>query len=104
MDGANGRLGLNEASAHQAGVHEIIEGLIARRGYHSVIIDLVAAVHSLAEALFADPQNRTKQHYFSLWAAAVRDAIQRHCAENTFEHRVNDLDRIAARAMGISLE
>jgi hypothetical protein len=104
MDYANVRVRLDEASAHQVGVREIIEGLIARRGYHSVIIDLVAAVHSLAEVHLADPQNRAKQHHFSLWAGAVRDAIQRHGDENTFEHRVTDSDRMAARAMGIKLD
>ena len=104
MDRASVRVRLNEASAHRIGVQEIIEGLIARRGYHSVIIDLVAAVHNLADIYIADPQNCAKRHHFSLWAGAVRDAIQRHSDENTFEHRVTDSDRTLAKEMGVKID
>ena len=104
MDRLNIRVQVNEASVHHTGIQEIIKGLIAQRGYHSVIVDLVAAVQVLADNLLADPEDRAKQRHFSLWAGALRDTIQRHSDESTFERRVTDMDRIAVRAMGIKLD
>jgi len=90
--------------AHQRAVEEIVDELIASRGYHSVIYDLVAAVHNLAEIYAADPQNDTKMRDFGIWAVAVRAEILRHDGAATFEQSINDYDRLLTRKMGISLE
>ncbi len=89
--------------SHLKTVEEIVGGLIASRGYHSVIYDLVAAVHNLAEIYVADPHNNTKMRHFGMWATAVRAAILEHDGETTFEQNVNDFDRLFAQKMGIKL-
>lgn len=90
--------------AHQRAVEEIVDGLIASRGYHTVIYDLVAAVHNLAEIYVADPQNNSKMRDFGMWATAVRSAILKHDGAATFEQGVSDYDRLLARKMGIVLD
>lgn len=89
---------------HQQAVEEIVDGLIATRGYYSVIYDLVAAVHNLAEIYVADPQNSTKMRHFGMWATAVRAAILEHDGANTFEQNVSEFDRLMAQKMGICLD
>ena len=61
-------------SARQLEVEEIVEGLIAKRGYHSVIDELLIAIHNLAEISLADRQNQTKEREFKMWARAGSDA------------------------------
>jgi hypothetical protein len=82
----------------------MVDGLIASRGYHSVIYDLVAAVHNLAEIYVADPQNNSKMRDFGMWATAVRSAILKHDGANTFEQRISEFDRLLAHRMGIALD
>ena len=90
--------------AHQRAVEEMVDELIASRGYHSVIYDLVAAVHNLAEIYVADPQNNTKMRDFGMWATAVRAAILKHDGTATFEQSVSNYDRLLAGKMGITLD
>lgn len=104
MDRFDVRVRLNEDSNHHIRIHEIIEGLIAQRGYHPAIVDLVAAVHGLGEISLADPDNHAKHYHFSLWADAVRNAIQRHRNESVFERWVTESDRILARGLGIRID
>jgi hypothetical protein len=94
----------DEEPAHQREVEEIVGGLIASRGYHSVIYDLVAAVHNLAEIYVADPQNSIKMRHFGMWATAVRAAILEHDGANTFEQNISDFDRVFAEKLGITLD
>jgi hypothetical protein len=82
----------------------MVGGLIAKRGYYSVIDELVAAVYNLGEMSLADPDNSEKMRDFDMWAYAVRTAIVKHDGENTFEKRVTEWDRVLARRMGIALE
>lgn len=89
---------------HQEAVNEMVGGLIAKRGYYSVIDELVAAVYNLGEISLADPDNGEKMRDFDMWALAVRAAIVRHEGENTFENRVTEADRRLARRMGIVLD
>lgn len=98
------RLGSNEDVSYRVEIQEIVEALITQRGYYSAITELLNAIHSLAETLSADPQNYVHQREFSLWVGAVRNAIQKHNDENTFEGRVTDSDRLAARQMGIYID
>lgn len=90
-------------TAHQREVEEIVGGLIASRGYYSVIYDLVAAVYNLAEIYVADPQNSAKMRHFGMWATAVRAAILEHDGANTFEQSISNFDRLLAHKMGIAL-
>ena len=90
--------------AHQKAVEEIVGGLIATRGYYSVIYDLVAAVYNLAEIYVADPQNSIKMRHFGMWASAVRAAIVEHGGATTFEESISDFDRLLAHKMGIKLD
>jgi hypothetical protein len=94
----------NREPAHQREVEEMVDGLIASRGYHSVIYDLVAAVYNLAEIYVADPQNGTKMRHFGMWATAVRAAILEHDGANTFEQSISNFDRLMAHRMGIKLD
>lgn len=89
---------------HQQAISEMIGGLIAKRGYYSVIDELVAAVYNLGEISLADPDNSEKMRDFDMWAYAVRAAIVKHDGENTFESRLTDSDRFMARQMGILLD
>src|SRR3569833_789065 len=82
----------------------LVGGLIAMRGYYSVIDELVAAVYNLGEMSLADPDNGEKMRDFDMWAYAVRAAIVKHDGENTFENRLTERDRVLAKRMGISLE
>ena len=91
-------------SARQQEVEEIVEGLIAKRGYHSVINELLVALHNLAEISLADPQNQSNEQEFQVWAQAVQIAIRRHSEECTFEQRVDESDAFRARGMGIRLD
>ena len=56
----------------------MVGGLIAKRGYYSVIDELVAAVYNLGERSLADPENPAKMRDFDMWAHAVRSAIVKH--------------------------
>lgn len=89
---------------HQSSINEMIGGLIAKRGYYSVIDELVATVYNLGEISLADPDNSEKMRDFDMWAFAVRAAIVKHEGENTFESRITDADRRFARQMGILLD
>jgi hypothetical protein len=89
---------------HQSSIAEMIGGLIEKRGYYSVIDELVATVYNLGEISLADPENSQKMRDFDMWAFAVRAAILKHEGENTFESRVTEADRRFARSMGIILD
>jgi predicted RNA-binding protein with EMAP domain len=91
-------------SEHQKAINTMVGGLIAKRGYHSVIDELVAAVYNLGEISLADPEDSTKMRDFDTWALAVRLAILKHDEENTFENRVTESDYRLARRMGIALD
>jgi hypothetical protein len=85
-------------------VKEIVEGLVAKRGYHSVIIELLSALHNLAEISLADPQNHSNEREFKMWARAVQTVVKRHSEKSTFEQRVDELDVFRVRGMGIRLD
>jgi predicted RNA-binding protein with EMAP domain len=91
-------------SEHREAINTMVGGLIAKRGYHSVIDELVAAVYNLGEISLADPENSAKMRDFDIWALAVRSAILKHDEENTFESRVTESDRHLAGQMGIALD
>ncbi len=88
----------------QQAVTEMVGGMIANRGYYSVIDQLVAAVYNLGELSLADPENNAKMRDFDMWAYAVREAIVKHEAENTYENRITKWDRVLAGRMGITLD
>lgn len=90
-------------SEHQEAINTMVRGLIAKRGYHSVIDELVAAVYNLGEISLADPENSSKMRDFDIWALAVRSAILKHDEENAFEHRITESDHRLAGRMGIVL-
>jgi hypothetical protein len=96
--------GASDDAEHQEAISAMVGGLIAKRGYYSVIDELVAAVYNLGEMSLADPENSEKMRDFDMWANAVRAAILKHDGENTFETRLTDRDRVFARRMGIALE
>lgn len=105
MDRTDVPLSLNATdSARKAEIETFVAGLIADRGYYWVVNQLVAEICNLAERSLEDPWNLSKQLDFTLWVSAARTAIQRHCKESTFEHRVNDSDRALAQEMGILLD
>ncbi len=89
---------------HQQAISKVVGGLIAKRGYYSVIDELVAAVYNLGEMSLADPENSAKMRDFDMWAFAVREAIVKHHSESTFENRVTAGDRELAKRMGILLD
>src|ERR1700722_12882372 len=91
-------------SSRQREVEEIVEGLIARRGYHSVINELLIALNNLAEISLADPLNQSNEREFKMWTRAVQIAFRRHSEECTFEQRVDESDAFRARGMGILLD
>ena len=84
-------------------IEEIVEVLIAKRGYHSAILELLTSLHNLAEISLVDPKNRIKEREFKMWAQALEFAIKRHKDESAFEQRVTDSDSFRARGMGIRL-
>lgn len=88
----------------QQAVTDMVVGMISKRGYYSVIDELVATVYNLGEISLADPENSAKVRDFDLWAFAVREAIVKHEAENTFENRITKWDRMLAGRMGIRLD
>jgi hypothetical protein len=90
--------------ARQREIEEIVEGLIAKRGYQSVINELLIALHNLAEISLADLQNQSNERESKMWARAVRTAVKRHSEECTFEQRVDGSDAFRARGMGIRLD
>ena len=90
-------------SARQREVEQIVERLIAKRGYHSVIKELLIALRNLGEISLADPQNQSNEREFKMWAQAVKNAIRRHSEECTFEQFVDEADAFRARGMGIRL-
>jgi hypothetical protein len=96
--------GASSDADHQEAISAMVGGLIAKRGYYSVIDELVAAVYKLGEMSLADPDNGEKMRDFDMWAYAVRAAILKHDGENTFESRVSQWDRVLARRMGIALD
>jgi len=96
--------GASSDAEHQDAISAMVGGLIAKRGYYSVIDALVAAVYNLGEMSLADPDNGEKMRDFDMWAYAVRAAIVKHDGEHTFEHRLTERDRVLAKRMGISLE
>jgi hypothetical protein len=85
-------------------VEDIVAGLIAKRGYHSVISELLIALQNLAEISLADPQNQSNAQEFQMWTRAIQTAVKRHSEECTFEQRVNETDDFRARGMGIRLD
>jgi hypothetical protein len=96
--------GASSDAEHQEAISAMVGGLIEKRGYYSVIDELVAAVYNLGEISLADPDNTEKVRDFDMWAYAVRAAILKHDGENTFESRVTEWDRLLARRMGVALE
>lgn len=96
--------GASRDADHQDAISAMVGGLIAKRGYYSVIDELVAAVYNLGEKSLADPDNSEKMRDFDMWAYAVRAAIVKHDGENTFENRLTDWDHLLARRMGIKLD
>jgi|SRR6185503_4478527 hypothetical protein len=96
--------GTSSDAEHQEAISAMVGGLIEKRGYYSVIDELVAAVYNLGEISLADPDNTEKVRDFDMWAYAVRAAIVKHDGENTFENRVTERDRLMARRMGIALD
>ena len=96
--------GASKDAEHQEAISAMVGGLIAKRGYYSVIDELVAAVYNLGEMSLADPDNSEKMRDFDMWAYAVRAAIVKHDGDNTFENRLTDSDRVLAMQMGISLK
>lgn len=104
MDCADFPRNVRERSSDQIEIEGIVAGLITKRGYRSVMQNLLAAVYNLAEISLADPGNSTKQRDFILWVQAVRAAIQRHSIESAFEFLISDSDRSLARDMGIRLD
>jgi len=96
--------GASGDAQHQEAISAMVGGLIAKRGYYSVIDELVAAVYNLGEMSLADPDNTEKMRDFDMWAYAVRAAIVKHDGENTFENRLTEWDRILAKRMGIILD
>src|SRR3954471_6910948 len=93
--------GASDDAQHQEAISATVGGLIAKRGYYSVIDELVAAVYKLGEKSLADPDNGEKMRDFDMWAYAVRAAIVKHDGDNTFEKRMTEWDRILAKRMGI---
>ena len=89
---------------HQEAISAMVGGLIAKRGYYSVIDELMAAVYNLGEMSLTDPDNSKKMRDFDMWAYAVRAAIVKHDGENTFENRLTEWDRTLGKRMGISLD
>jgi hypothetical protein len=96
--------GASSDAEHQEAISAMIGGLIAKRGYYSVIDELVAAVYKLGEKSLADPDNGEKMRDFDRWAYAVRAAIVKHDGDNTFEKRMTEWDRVLAKRMGIVLD
>lgn len=96
--------GASSDAEHQEAISAMVGGLIAKRGYFSVIDELVAAVYKLGELSLADPDNGEKMRDFDMWAYAVRSAIVKHDGESTFEGQVSQWDRVLARRMGIVLD
>jgi hypothetical protein len=80
-------------SSRQREVEEIVEGLIAKRGYHSVINELMIALHNLAEISLADPLNQTTEREFKIWARGVQIAIRRHSEKPWESKHPNSLPR-----------
>ena len=103
MESAEHR-GASQDAEQQDAISAMVGGLIAKRGYYSVIDELVAAVYNLGEMSLADPDNSEKMRDFDMWAYAVRAAIVKHDGENTFENRLTEWDHLLARRMGISLD
>jgi hypothetical protein len=96
--------GASSDAEHQEAISAMVGGLIAKRGYYSVIDELVAAVYKLGEKSLADPDNGEKMRDFDMWAYAVRAAIVKHDGENTFEKRMTEWDRVMVKRMGILLD
>ena len=91
-------------SARQLEVEEIVEGLIAKRGYHSVVQELLIALRTLADITLANPQNQFNAQEFKIWAGAIQTAVKRHSEECTFRHLVDQPDTLRAHGMGIRLD
>ena len=73
MESAEHR-GASQDAEQQDAISAMVGGLIAKRGYYSVIDELVAAVYNLGEMSLADPDNSEKMRDFDMWAYAVRAA------------------------------
>jgi hypothetical protein len=104
MDRIHHRRNLQINPQHQIAINAMVESLIAKRGYHSIIDQLVAAVYNLGEISLADPENSAKLRDFDMWAQAVRTAILNHDPEQPFENRVTPFDRQFAAKLKISLD
>jgi hypothetical protein len=91
-------------SARQREVEEIVERLIAKRGYHRVINELLIARLNLAQISLSDTLRIKRSKEFQMWARAIQTAIKRHSEECTFEQRVDESDAFLARGMGIRLD
>jgi|SRR5215831_12892155 len=89
---------------HERTIEAIVAGLIRKRGYDSVIYELVWSVHNLGQISIADPENTAKKREFSMWANAVRSAILKHGDDTVFETSVTNYDNLLLRQMGITLE
>lgn len=88
----------------ESSVETYVGALIMTCGYRAIIYDLVSAVHHLARASLANPQDIATHRDFTLWANAVRAAILKHGDLSAFKDRLNDFDKSLATQMGISLD
>jgi hypothetical protein len=98
-----GELSVN-SSDYEKTIKEIVDTLIAERGYDAVICELVSSVYKLAQTCIADPENKANEREFSAWAKVVRSAIQEYEGDKAFETSVTDPDRWFAQQLGISLD
>ena len=90
-------------STRQREIEQIVDRLIAKRGYRSAIDELLTFLHNLGDSL-ADPQNQSDAQEFKIWARAVQTSIKRHIEECTFEQRIGESDALRARGMGVRLD
>ena len=81
----------------------MVERAIAMRGYHSVMNELLIALHNLGEAVLAEPQNQLNEREFKMWTHAAQIAVMRHTEECTFDQFIEESDTLWAREMGIRL-
>lgn len=106
MDGSAeipGRVSVS-SSAYEQTIQETVEGLIAERGYDSVIYELVSFVYQLAQTSKENPENSSSNREFIAWAKAVRSVIVQWDGDRAFENSITNPDRWFAQQLGISLD
>ena len=106
MDGSveiPGRVSIS-SSAYEQAIQEIVDDVIAERGYDSVIYELVSFVYQLAQTSKEDPGDSAKNREFLAWAKAVRSVIVQWDGDRAFENSITNPDRWFAQQLGISLD